>query len=149
MYFHYLEDKTTIEPTRKVLILEAEMKIDEGARLKSGKVVAPFDLNIADGEKSNPGRQARGYLYFPVHEACLHIARHFIRRMNEQGGEENSFGKEINSMRNLWEVLFQRLPSGGTGSMPLPESNEYYTNPTCRGIEWDPWNNPTDGEVSV
>jgi hypothetical protein len=91
-----------------------------------------------------------GALYLPVHEACLDIAHQFIKRATDKDKKTGALGNEINSMRNLWEVLYRRL--NGSPIPPnigfLPEPHDYYGGRLCRGTDWEPPNNPEDGEVS-
>lgn len=119
--------------SRRVVSFEAEAVDDcYQFRLESSESVHHFELVLA--RPQGPGANFGGPLYLPVHETCLHIAHHFIRRAIEN---ENTATNEINSFIGLWEVLYRRLDG-----MPhlsrigfLPEPHDYFGGKRCRTMD--------------
>lgn len=56
---------------------------------------------------------------------------------------------EISSLKQLWEVLYRRMP--GTHYTPieqtLPHPFDYYGGKSCRNLEWEPENGLEDSKV--
>jgi hypothetical protein len=148
-YSYQLDESTETESTREVLNLEAEaLVLDSRFQLKSGEIVTPFRVHFVRGSPSATG--IGGPLYIPVHEACLHIANKFIERRTQRGEEAELAGNGVSSIRNLWEVLYRRVYGSPNPSRMgyLPEPHDYYGGKLCRGLDWEPENDPESGKVS-
>jgi len=95
-----------------------------------------------------PKRTDRGTIYIPIHGTCFQIAEYFIQRTLTAPLNGDSSQIRIGSLRALWEVLYRRLRASGNRIGILPEPHGYYGGKWCRGLDWEPENNPRDAEVS-
>ncbi|KAI0965056.1 hypothetical protein F4678DRAFT_454043 [Xylaria arbuscula] len=90
-----------------------------------------------------------GPLYLPLHKLCYQLAERFIdSRAEFQDITGVNPGDEISSIKQLWEVLYRRMPGSFLSSeYILPDPYEYYGGRGCRNVYWEPDDDPADGQL--
>ncbi|KAF3770049.1 hypothetical protein M406DRAFT_325523 [Cryphonectria parasitica EP155] len=151
-YHFVLGPKPSPDEQRTVLQLEAEAD-DTGRFLildtttapsVSGKLLAAMCVEI-DKPKPPPGPPEHGApLYLPVHRACLELANRFISSTETSLLSGQTVAPDgITSIRQLWEVLYRRLPwtlHGRTWVLPSPQ--EYFGGELYRNLSYEPDDDP-------
>ncbi|KAI9708921.1 MAG: hypothetical protein M1820_003615 [Bogoriella megaspora] len=87
-----------------------------------------------------PGKELPAPLYLPIHQLCLELADHYVDSVTRSlHTEQNMTSGSIDSIMQLWEVLYRRLP--GVVHSPmwiLPEPHNYLGGQAARNAYWEP-----------
>ncbi|KAI1771558.1 hypothetical protein F4818DRAFT_429386 [Hypoxylon cercidicola] len=137
-----------VESQRHVLQLDAQYyEHNQFKILESGATVRAFTVGA---DLPTPAVTSGGSFYLAVHRLCNQLAERFIgSRAEAHNTFQISPRDEISSVKQLWEVLYRRMP----GSMPLtseyilPEPHDYYGGRRCRNVYWERDDDPDYGQL--
>jgi hypothetical protein len=90
-------------------------------------------------------------LYLPSHLRCVHIADCFVHSIDTGvlAAPEEDHGK-ITSIRQLWEVLYRRLPGyEDANEYWSAEPHDYFAGRSCRKADWEYGEDEMEGEVRI
>lgn len=132
------------EPQRRVLQLDSMYSEHNRFQLlDSGETVAAFSIGSYDSGEP---------LYLAVHRLCTQLAERFIdSRADSHDTFQIGPHDEISSLKQLWEVLYRRMPGTMqlTSEYILPEPYDYYGGRNARNVEWECDDDPEYGLVCV
>ncbi|KAF2243545.1 hypothetical protein BU26DRAFT_609563 [Trematosphaeria pertusa] len=104
--------------------------------LPSGEEVVPLYVEyrpLRQAERGSP-------LYLPVHRACLTVADRYIE---SAALAPAPMPDSITSTRQLWKVLYRRMPGSVGGCVwELPEPHDYFGGALCRNVDWEAGDDP-------
>lgn len=110
--------------------------------LPSGEEVVPLYVEyrpLRQAERGSP-------LYLPVHRACLTVADRYIE---SAALAPAPMPDSITSTRQLWKVLYRRMPGSVGGCVwELPEPHDYFGGALCRNVDWEAGDDPAAAMVS-
>ncbi|KAK7216747.1 hypothetical protein V2G26_004750 [Clonostachys chloroleuca] len=137
MYTYDLADPAN-DSQRRVLEQEATYQ-DHNVFLISGSGEKVTAFHIVDNESA---------LYLAVHGRCSQLVQHFVSSRREAHDVFQISDKdEISSVKQLWQVIFSRLPASGRGfAHNIDHPTRYYGIASLHLTEWEPDNNPLVGE---
>ena len=89
-------------------------------------------------------------MYLATHRLCLQLADKFIESTKSSLALAGVPSDSIISIRNLWEVLYRRLPAGlfGDRTLVLLEPHDYFGAKAARNLAWEPSDDDKEAEVS-
>ncbi|CAG9982212.1 unnamed protein product [Clonostachys byssicola] len=87
-------------------------------------------------------------LYLAAHGKCSQLVQRFISSRPETHDVFQISDKdEISSVKQLWQVIFTRIPASGRGfAYNVDHPTRYYGITSLHLTEWEPDNNPLAGE---
>ena len=134
-YAYYLGRNPPADTDRNVLRLDAHA--DDGTVFEiraTGDRVIPMEVDL------QPNSRGSGPLYMPMHRSCLTVADHFIGSMAlTTQSSQSQDGIRITSIKQLWEVIYRRVPgSWHCSTWVPPEPHDYFGGRSCRNVDYEP-----------